>query len=853
MSDPWRDDGWSREDLAALRTALGSGPGGLASIDADRRLLRVGRNEVRRDPARSIAVELGRRFSNPLILVLVVASVLAAATGSTVGAALIVAMLVVSVVLDYVQEARAGHAALRLRRSVDIQARVVRDGVERRVPVAQIVPGDLARLDAGSIVPADGVLVESRHLYIDQSLLTGEPFPVARFAGTAPGPDVTASSSVVRMGTAVISGTATMLAVATGPSTALGRITLALEASPPPTAYERDVRRFGAMVTRLAVLLVLFVLLTNVLANRPAVDSFLFALALAVGLTPELLPMVVSVTLARGAIEMAGRGVVVKRLAAMHDLGAMTVLATDKTGTLTQAAVTLERHCDIDGTDSDEVVGWAWLNSHFEGGTRNALDRAILRHGGVDPSGWHKHDEIPYDFDRRRVSVLIERDGERWLVVKGAPEDLLARSSRFRTVGAAGASAFDDRSRERASRLLERLSSDGYRVLGIAVRRMPADVASVGADTETDLEWVGYASFVDPPKPSAAEAIRSLASIGIDVRIVTGDGERVTRHLCERLGLVVRGVLTGEDVDRLDDAALRSRVAQTNLFCRVTPAQKSRVVLALKASGAVTGFLGDGINDAPALRVADVGVSVDTAADVAMEAADLILRRQDLGVLHEGVLAGRRTHVNIRKYLMMGTSSNFGNMLSMAAAAALLPFLPMLPMQVLLNNVLYDVSEIAIPLDRVAAGETATPQTFDLAFVRRFMFVFGPLSSLFDLATFATLYFGFHAGEAVFRTAWFVESIATQVLVIFVVRARGSPFACPPHPALVATSLGVVAVAATLPATPLGPLLGFVPLTPPLALVLVALVASYLVLAEATKRVFYRSGWSRPSGAPRAL
>jgi Mg2+-importing ATPase len=834
-------ESWWRLPQAELLAALSTDGKGLHGRDARARLARYGANEFRSDAEVPAWLQLARRFGNPLILILLVASVLSALTGAMAGAAVIVAMVLVSVVLDFVQEYRAGQAALRLRNSVALHAQALRDGSVRPMPVAHLVPGDVVALSSGSLVPADGRLLDAKHLFVDQSLLTGESFPVEKQAEGLSGPQVEkeAAPNALFMGTSVLSGTGTMLVCRTGRSTALGAISHGLVAAPPPTAFEMGTRRFGLMIMRLTVLMVLFVLMVNVLTHKPLIESFLFALALAVGLTPELLPMVVSVTLARGAARMADKHVVVKRLAAIHDLGAMTVLCTDKTGTLTEASIALERHVDLDGRDSERVLELAFVNSHFESGQKNPLDLAILGHSHVDVAPWSKIDEVPFDFERRRVAVLADGPAGRLLIVKGAPEDLLANATRYEGGDGGGTRPFDVPSRELATRRLEALFRDGYRVLGIAYKPVERERPRVGTGDERDLIFAGFASFLDPPKASAAEAIRALGGSGVAVNILTGDSELVTEHLCATLGMPVRGVLSGTEIDRLDEPALRARVERANLYCRVSPAQKSRVILALKSRGEVVGYLGDGINDAPALRVADVGISVDRAVDVAKAAADLILRKRDLHVLHDGVLEGRRTHANIRKYLMMGTSSNFGNMLSMAAAAALLPFLPMLPFQVLLNNSLYDVSEIAIPLDRVDEVELAAPQAFDLSYIRRFMLVLGPLSSVFDLITFGVLLTIFDANPELFRTAWFVESLATQVLVIFVIRTRGSPFASRPHPALVATSLAVIAVGVALPFTALGNALGFVPIPAPFWGVLGLLVVAYLALAEAGKRWFH--------------
>jgi Mg2+-importing ATPase len=597
---------------------------------------------------------------------------------------------------------------------------------------------------------------------------------------------------------------------------------------------------------RLTVLMVLFVLMVNTLTHKPLLESFLFAIALAVGLTPELLPMVVSVTLARGALRMAGKHVIVKRLAAIQNLGSMDVLCTDKTGTLTEAKISLERHVDIWGGDSGRVLELAYLNSSFETGLKSPLDEAILAHHHLDVSRWKKIDEAPFDFQRRRVSVLVDDGATRVLVVKGAPEDVLRLSTHYEAKDAGTVRAWDTAAREEAQRQLETLGTQGLRVLGIAFKHVGKDHDHAGVSDETELVLAGFAAFLDPPKASAAKALATLVASGVAVKIVTGDNESVTQHICTKLGVPVTGVLSGDEIAQLNDHALEARVDAVNLFCRVNPAQKNRIILALKARGRVVGYLGDGINDAPALHSADVSLSVNTAVDVAKEAADLILLKRDLQVLHDGVLEGRRTFANIRKYIMMGTSSNFGNMFSMAAASVFLPFLPMLPTQILLNNVLYDLSEVAIPLDHVDAEEIRGPQAWDMTFIRNFMWIIGPVSSLFDFLTFYVLLAVLKANEVLFQTGWFVESLVTQVLVIFVIRTRRNPLSSRPHAALAATSLAVVLTALILPFTALGRYFGFQQPPVEFFVILAALVVAYLGIVEAAKRIFYRHLTTKP-------
>lgn len=839
-----------QQPLAELLAALNTRPAGLDAAEAAARLARSGPNLLRPRAERAWLLAFFAHFRNPLVLVLLAASAIAGFLGDMRSFVVIVVIVLMSVTLDFVQEYRAGRAVDRLKRQVALRASVVRDGQAHEAAVADLVPGDVVLLAAGDLVPADGRVLEARDLFVNQALLTGESYPVEKLAADiepdrSPGGDIAAATNAVFMGTSIVSGSARVVLARTGSNTALGQIADTLARRPPRTAFERGTRDFGNLILRLTLLLVLFVLLVNALFHRPLLESFLFAVALAVGLTPELLPMVVSVTLSQGAMRLARSRVIVKRLSAVQDLGGIDVLCTDKTGTLTEGRIRLERHVDAAGKDSSRVLELAYLNSYFETGIKSPLDDAILAHRHVDVGSWRKIDEVPFDFERRRVSVLLERGGERTLAVKGSPEDILRLCTGYEADGRQH--PLDAAARARIQALFESLSRDGFRVLGIAWRGEPPQHDHAVLGDEAELVFSGFAAFLDPPKASAAPALAALAQDGIALKIVSGDNEFVTRYICAQLGVAVGGVLTGGEIAQLDDPALQARVQGANLFCRITPAQKTRVLAALRARGHVVGFLGDGINDAPALHTADVGISVDSAVDVAKEAADLIMLEHDLQVLHAGVREGRRTFGNVTKYIMMGTSSNFGNMFSMAGATLLLPFLPMLPIQILLNNFLYDLSEIAIPLDSVDEAALARPRTWDMHFIRNFMLTLGPVSSVFDFLTFYVMLGVFHAGEALFHTGWFVESVVTQVLVIFVIRTRGSPFANRPHPALAALSLLVVAVAIALPLTPLGAHLGFV--APPAAFyaVLAGIAAAYLFAVYAMKRVFYRRWDARAS------
>jgi Mg2+-importing ATPase len=816
---------------------------GLTAAEAARRLARDGPNALRPRRSRALVLQFLARFANPLVLLLLVAATISAFVGDRTSFVIIVAMVFLSVTLDFVQETRAGHAAEALKRTVALRARLVRDGKPTDAPADEVVAGDVLVLGPGSLVSADARLLASKDLFVNQSLLTGESYPVEKHALDAPpasaggGPD--AATGAVFMGTSVVSGTATALACHTGRATALGDISASLALRPPATAFELGVKSFGLLILQCAVALVLFVVLVNAAFGRPWLESFLFAVALAVGLTPELLPMVVTVTLSRGAIRMAKERVIVKRLSAVHDLGSMDVLCTDKTGTLTEAAIRLEQHLDAQGHDSARVLELAVLNSKLETGLKTPMDEAILRHAEVDLTQWTKVDEVPFDFERRCVSVLADDGARRVLVLKGAFEDVLAHSTRYETGGdGATAAPIDDAMRATLRARFDALAGEGFRVLGIAWRETPRAQVEATLGDEANLVFAGFACFEDPPKPSAAAAIRALEQSGVAVKIVTGDNEIVTRHLWAQLGLPATVTLTGAEIAELSDPALLARVETVGIFARVTPPQKNRVLQALRKRGHVVGYLGDGINDAPSLHSADVGMSVEGAVDVAREAADLILLDQDLGVVHRGVLEGRRTFGNILKYIRMGTSSNFGNMFSMAGGTLLLPFLPMLPVQILVNNFLYDLSQVPLPLDRVDPAELAHPRRWDTAEIRNFMLFVGPVSSLFDFATFWVMLRVFHAREALFHSGWFVESLATQVLVIFVIRTAGNPFRARPSGVLVLTTLAAVAAAVALPWTPLGARLGLVPLPAAFFAILAGMVLVYLVAVEAVKRLY---------------
>jgi Mg2+-importing ATPase len=849
MSDEFlsKEPTFWQQNLTALLESLKAAPAGLASSEAASRLKRYGSNVFHSQHKHAMLLQFLSKFNNPLVIILLVASGISAFTGDVTNFIIIALMVVMSVTLDFIQEYRAGKEAEKLRQLVTVHVQALRDGKSQEIPLSSLVPGDIVLLAAGDLVPADGRIIEAKDFFVNQALLTGEPYPVEKKPGELPQEaEILSASNTVLRGTSVVSGTAKIVICETASNTVLGDIADSLIAKAPPTAFEEGMRKFGLLIMRLTIFLVLFVLLVNAYFARPWLESFIFAIALAVGLTPELLPMIVSVTLARGAQRMAAEKVIVKQLASIQNMGSMDVLCTDKTGTLTEARIRLERHIDALGNENERILEWAYLNSYFETGLKSPLDDAILEHKNIDMTAWKKIDEVPFDFERRRVSVLVDNGQKRMLVVKGAPEDILRLCTSYEAGSETNLLPVDDAARASLKSLFDSLGNDGFRVLGIAWRQVANDYPHAVVNDETKLVFSGFAAFLDPAKESAKKALADLADSGVAVKIITGDNELVTKHICSELGVPITGILTGADLLKLDDQALVGQVENVNLFCRVTPSQKNRIIIALKKRGHTVGYLGDGINDAPSLHSADIGISVDSAVDVAKDAADMILLEHDLKALQRGVIEGRRTFSNIMKYIMMGTSSNFGNMFSMAGASLFLPFLPMLPTQILVNNMLYDISEIPIPLDNVDKEYLSRPRKWDIDFVRKFMLIVGPISSIFDFLTFFVMIKFFHAGEALFHTGWFVESLATQVLVIFIIRTRKNPLKSRPNLLLAICSLTVVALAIALPFTPFGKVLGFVAPPPLFFAILACMVVVYLVAVEAVKQWFYKHYFPQP-------
>lgn len=837
----------SKQDILVLEarevlSKLGASEAGLSSSDAESRLEKYGTNEVSQKKKKMSILRFFHYFLDPLSLILLMAGTLTALTGDAIDAGIIYIIVSLSSSLQFFQENRAEKASEELSKKVAITATVVRDGNKQELPTSQLVPGDIVLLSGGDIVPAGCRIIQSKDLFVDQSALTGESLPVEKMPGVVSKGKVQDSgewTNYLFMGTSVVSGSASAVVTRTGRSTEYAHIMERLVQRRPMTEFERGSRRFGYLIIQVTILLVVFVFLINALNQRDLIQSLLFSVALAVGLTPELLPMIIMINLSEGALHMSEKDVVVKRLESIQNYGSMDILCTDKTGTLTENRVALVKFVDLTGNIDQKVLQYSYINSFFETSLKSPLDVAILAHGGVDAKGYEKIDEIPFDFVRKRLSIVVRKGAENILVTKGAPEEILRCIQSYQMGGRE--LPLDNEARRDIFNLSVALSEGGLRLLGVAYRRVDPSRSTFSVADETDMTFVGFVAFLDPPKESAKASIKALRSSGIELKIITGDSELVTRKVCQELEFEITGIVLGRELGGKSDAELRGIVDKANIFARVDPNQKNDIIIALKKNGHVVGFMGDGVNDAPSIRTADVGISVNNAVDVAKESADIILLRNDLRALNEGVLEGRRTFGNTMKYIQMSISSNFGNMFSAAGAALFLSFLPMLPLQILLLNLLYNLSETTIPTDNVDQDYLERPKRMDIHFIRDFMVFFGPISSAFDYLTFGVLIFAFHATGGLFQTAWFTESLVTQSLIIFAIRTRKSPFfKSRPSLLLIASTVAVVSFALLLPHSPLSGIFGFVAL--PLAFYgfLVLFTLAYFLLVELLKVWFYR-------------
>ena len=833
---------WS-QTTTDLLTQLQSSDRGLSSSAAAACLKQVGPNSLKAARRASVLGLLLNQFKSPLVLILIVATIISAFVGEYTDALITLVILLSSALLSFTQEYRANTAMEELRKRVTLKANVLRDGTVQSISTDQIVPGDVVELSAGSLIPADGVLLEAHDLYANQAVLTGETFPVEKKPGETPAAVALAErTNCVYMGTSISTGTGRALIVQTGTSTEFGKIAEKLTLRPPETEFERGTRQFGALLMQVTLLLVFAVFVFNVVQHKPALDSLLFSVALAVGIVPELLPAIISITLSRGARAMADHGVIVRRLTSIENFGNMDTLCTDKTGTLTAGVVKLDGALDVHGTPSQKVLGYAYLNARFQTGLANPLDAAILAQEPPQLDGIVKTDEVPYDFARKRLSVVVSQDGTSptatyMMITKGALDNVLDASVSVCDGG--NILPLDAAQRASIQQRLQKWSAQGFRVLGVATKTVDKP-RGFSRDDEHGMTFEGFLLFFDPPKPGVNQSVKDLAHLGVQLKMITGDNALVAQHVAESIGLEVTGVLTGQQLNAMRDEALWHAADKTNLFVQVDPNQKERILLALKKMGHVVGYLGDGINDAPALHAADVSISVENAVDVAKEAADFVLLKPDLDILRQGILLGRTTFANTIKYVFTTTSANFGNMFSMAATSLFLPFLPLLPKQVLLNNFLADGPELTIATDNVDADWVNRPLRWNIHFIRSFMVVFGILSSAFDFITFGTMLFLVHAPIAEFRTGWFLESLLTQSTLIFVVRTRKAFFQSRPGHYLLLSTLVVDIIALWLPYSPFSASLGFVPLPLNLLGLVLLITGLYVMATEIAKRMFYQ-------------
>ncbi|MCX6545810.1 MAG: magnesium-translocating P-type ATPase [Acidobacteria bacterium] len=841
----------ARADADAVLKRLASRASGLNQAEADSRLKQFGTNEIAREKPQTALMRLLRNIKNPLVLLLLALAALSYLTGDLRATVVILVMVALGIVLRFVQEMRADHAAESLRAMVSNTATLVRDGKEEEVALKLLVPGDIIRLAAGDMVPADVRVISAKDLFLNQAALTGEAVPVERTAGPAPAniENPLDLFNLCFLGSNVESGSATAVVIHTGDHTYFGSLAARIVGQRQLTSFDTGVNKFTWLMIRFIAVMVPAVFLINGLSKHNWMEAFLFALAVAVGLTPEMLPMIVTVNLSKGALAMARKKVIVKRLNSIQNFGAMDVLCTDKTGTLTQGRIVLEKYLDVYGDPSEKVLHYGYLNSYHHTGLKNLLDKAILDHEELRAhlkadEKYRKIDEIPFDFVRRRMSVVVEDEtGLNTLICKGAVDEVMSVCTRVEVKGEVIEVLPEHDATRR--RLADDLNSQGFRVVALAYKHMPgsSDDPVYAVKDESDLILLGFLAFLDPPKDTATEALSRLHRLNVEVKVLTGDNEIITAYICKEVGMPVAHLLLGSQVETMSETELADAASHASVFARLVPAHKERIIRALQSKGHAVGFMGDGINDAPALKAADVGISVDTAVDIAKESSDIILLENSLLVLEQGVLEGRRVFGNIVKYIKMAASSNFGNMFSVVGASAFLPFLPMLPIQVLTNNLLYDFSQTTIPTDEVDADWLTKPRQWTISKILRFILFIGPISSIFDYATFFVMLYVFDCWQnpALFHTGWFVESLFTQTLIIHVIRTNKIPFiesrASWP---LILTSVLIVAVGAGLTVSPLASTLGFVPLPPLYWLLLAIMLLGYAVLTQAVKAWFIR-------------
>jgi len=811
---------------------------GLTDKEVVERLSVYGANRIKPKKKSDTFTLLISQFKSPIILILLFATGLSLFLNNYVDASIILAIVLISGLLGFWQEHGASNAVAKLLAIVQIKASILRDGKEQEIHIEDIVPGDIIILNAGDIVPGDSLLIESKDIFVDEAMLTGETFPVEKCLSVLPPETALAKrSNTLWMGTHIVSGNAKAIVVLTGKDTEFGKVSERLKLKAPETDFEHGIRRFGYFLGEVTLVLVVIIFGINVYLHRPVLDSFLFSLALAVGLTPQLLPAIISINLAHGAKNMAKKKVIVKRLASIENFGSMNIICSDKTGTLTEGMVNVESAVDVNGTSSDRVFLFAYINASYETGFTNPIDEAIRKFHTIDISGYKKNDEIPYDFLRKRLSISVINGDKHLMITKGALDNILgvctsAESSEGNVVDI---NSFKDKIQKH----FEEFSNKGFRTLGIAYKDLPVN-SPISKNDETGMTFLGFITLFDPPKPNIKDTIASLKSLGVSLKVITGDNHLVAANISEKMGLTDMKIITGTDINKMSDSALLNLVNEVDVFAETEPNQKERIIIAMRKAGNVVGYMGDGINDASALHAADVGISVDTAADVAKDAADIVLLEKDLGVLIEGVREGRTTFANTLKYVFMATSANFGNMFSMAGVSLFIPFLPLLPKQILLTNLMTDFPEMTIATDNVDNEMVEHPRRWDIKAIRKFMITFGLVSSVFDYLTFGLLLLILKVDEGQFRTGWFLESVISASFIVLVIRSRKPFFKSRPGKYLQIATFSIVILTLILPYTPLGIVFGFSPLSITTLLLLLLIVVLYIFTAEITKTIFYK-------------
>ncbi len=814
-----------------------SGKDGLSEPEVKKRLKEYGQNVFSHKKKYNVFIQFLSTFKSPFILILIAAAIISFFTEQLTQGIIILCIIFLGATLNFIQEYSANKALIKLIESVKTTATVIRNGKKEEILRKNLVPGDIIFVSSGDMILADARIIESKDFFVNQASITGESFPVEKGAIQTNAKSFSGMTNILFSGTNVIGGSATAVVIKTGRETEFGKIASKIAQAQTKTEFEKGIGNFGFFLMKIVLVLVIFIFLVNSILKHNIFESFMFAIAIAVGITPDLLPVIMSVTMVVGSKKMSKKGVIVKKLSSIPNFGSMNILCTDKTGTLTENKITLIKHTDFAGKENENVLKLAYLNSSFQTGIKNLLDEAVLGYKKVDIKGFEKTGEIPYDFSRKMMSVTVKNREGTLLITKGAPESIFRCCRNYRRAGRVA--TFEKKAKEESMKTFVSLSKQGFKVLAVSSKKISS--TKVSHEEEKEMTFEGFISFFDPPKKDVKKTLKEIEELGIETKIITGDNEIVTKKISDEVGLIIKGILTGEDIEKLSDEALKVKAKETTIFARCSPDQKVRIINAIRSMKNVVGYLGDGINDAPSLKASDVSISVNNAVDIAKESADIILTRKSLSDLKEGIIDGRKTFGNTMKYIMMALSSNFGNMFSASGAVLFLPYLPMLPVQILLNNFIYDASQVTIPSDNVDNDWVTSPKKWDINFLKKFMYVFGPLSSLFDFVTFFIFYFALGASASIFQTSWFLESLATQTLVIHIIRTKKTPILkSRASKLLVLSSLLGIALGFVIPYTPLGNLFGFSPLPLHFILIILAIIFVYLVLVEIVKKRFYK-------------